>query len=97
MPILRRTVQTDASDHPLLAGIDLTQKSSIRNVQLGSQRTSMRMEPDFWQALEAIASMEQKTVNAVVAEIDRKRGRSGLSASVRVFIVKYFRVRARNA
>jgi predicted DNA-binding ribbon-helix-helix protein len=54
----------------------------------------MRLEPAFWQALDAIALMEQKTVSAVVAEIDRKRGRSGLSASTRVFVVNYFRVNA---
>lgn len=79
--------------NPLIDGVDLSQKSYVRSIHIGKQRTSMRLEPDFWKALDAIALMEETTVNAIITEIDTKRGRSSMSASVRVFVVNYFRVK----
>jgi predicted DNA-binding ribbon-helix-helix protein len=95
MPPLRKPPKADGPihPHPLFDGVELSQKTHIRNIHIGTQRTSMRLEPDFWRALEAIAAIERSTVNAIIQEIDQKRGRSGLSASVRVFAVNYFRVK----
>lgn len=68
-------------------------KSSIlesRNVTVGGRRTSMRLEPQMWDAIETIARLEGMTLNALCGAIDQRR-HVGLTSATRVFIVTYFR------
>jgi predicted DNA-binding ribbon-helix-helix protein len=48
-----------------------------RNVWIGSHRTSVRLEPAMWAALNDIALDTGKTVHDVILEIDR--GRKGIT------------------
>lgn len=69
-------------------------KSSIlesRNVTVGNRRTSMRLEPQMWDALESISRLEGMTINNLCAQIDLRRRKAGLTSATRVFIVSYFR------
>ena len=62
-----------------------------RNITLGDRRTSIRLEPEMWDALNEISAREGRSVHDICAEIDRQRSQSGLTAGVRVYILGYFR------
>lgn len=62
-----------------------------RNVTLADRRTSIRLEPEMWDALQEICLREGRSIHEVCSEIDRLRQQSGLTAGVRVFILNYFR------
>ncbi|MCE2509847.1 MAG: ribbon-helix-helix domain-containing protein [Alphaproteobacteria bacterium] len=65
-----------------------------RNVTVAGHRTSMRLEPSMWEALEEICRRERRTVHDVCTEVDARRHESTLTAALRAFIVIYFRVAA---
>ena len=63
-----------------------------RTVFLRDRKTSVRLEPVMWEALDGIARHHSITVNDLVEGIDRNRGwDEGLTAAIRVNIVKYYR------
>ena len=62
-----------------------------RNVTVSGRRTSLRMEPLLWDSLKDICDRENCTLNELCTMIDRRRGEANLTASLRVFIVSYFR------
>lgn len=63
----------------------------LRSVKAGAKLTSIRLEPEFWAALEGIARAEGTTVNDLVLRSqNRARGQTG---SVRVFILQWFGAR----
>ncbi len=63
-----------------------------KNVVVNGRRTSIRLEPEFWDALADIARRETTDVNRIVSRADRL-GAGGRTGAVRVFILKYFRNR----
>jgi len=67
-----------------------------RNITVGSLRTSVRLEPQFWEALSDIAAREQLTVDRLCTIVDANAGELGRTAAIRVFIASYFaEIRAR--
>ncbi|WP_247872232.1 ribbon-helix-helix domain-containing protein [Azospirillum sp. TSO35-2] len=75
-----------------------------QNIMIGGHRTSMRLEPSMWDALEDIGRREGLTVNRLCTQIKerieeqaRRRGISPeeadvtLTSAVRVFIASYYR------
>ena len=67
----------------------------IRNVVVAGHRTSVRLEPLMWEALQEIAVEQGMNVNKLVTQIKRSAGRSSLTSAIRVFIVDFYRSRAR--
>ena len=65
-----------------------------RNVTIGRRRTSLRLEPAMWDALEEICRREEMSQHEISAMIDERRRSSSLTAAIRVFIVNYFRAAA---
>ena len=63
---------------------------------VAGRRTSVRLEPLMWQALREIAEREQRSVNDLVTEIERRQLASSLTAAIRVFVVDYLRAAARD-
>ena len=61
-----------------------------RSVVLSGHRTSISLERAFWDALKEIAEMQGRSVNALVAEIDRART-GNLSSAVRLFVLRHVR------
>ena len=59
-----------------------------RSVTVAGHRTSLSLEPEFWDALKRIAQREARTVSGLIGEIDASRGRRNLSSAVRVFILE---------
>jgi predicted DNA-binding ribbon-helix-helix protein len=61
-----------------------------RNVTVAGRRTSMRLEPAMWDALNQICRREGKSLNELVTEIDAERVESSLTAAIRVHLLRYF-------
>jgi predicted DNA-binding ribbon-helix-helix protein len=57
-----------------------------RSFTLAGHRTSVALEPEFWQALAAIAAARSRTMAALVAEVDAARGADRpLASALRIF------------
>jgi predicted DNA-binding ribbon-helix-helix protein len=66
-----------------------------RSVTIAGHRTSISLEPPFWEALKEIACAEKISVNELVRRIDDARGGEGnLSGAVRIHVLAHFRARA---
>jgi predicted DNA-binding ribbon-helix-helix protein len=64
------------------------------SLTLRGHRTSVSLEPAFWDALGAVAAARGQSVNALVAEIDAARPPgTGLASAIRVFLLAYYRDR----
>jgi predicted DNA-binding ribbon-helix-helix protein len=63
-------------------------KDLKRSLTIAGHRTSLSLEPEFWQALKDAAEREQKTVTHLVGEIDQARGSRNLSSAIRVWLLK---------
>lgn len=62
------------------------------SVTLQGHRTSVSLEPAFWQELQRLAERKKISVNRLVAEIDGKRlgptaTSQGLSSALRVYVL----------
>lgn len=72
---------------------DKREKSNLisRNVIVNGRRTSLRLEPEMWEALDEVAQRENQTINEVVGALDRTRADGSLTSEVRAFVLSYFR------
>ncbi len=62
-----------------------------RSVEIAGHKTSISLEPIFWDMLKARASQENIPINALVARIDAERLEAdtppGLAGAIRVWLV----------
>ena len=65
-----------------------------RNVVAERGRTSMRLEPELWDALYEICQREGLGVGELIRKVESKGHAGGRTSAVRVFIVQYFRAAA---
>jgi predicted DNA-binding ribbon-helix-helix protein len=65
-----------------------------RNVTVDGHRTSIRLEPVMWEALNRICQRERKSMNELVTLIARNRDQSTLTAAIRVFLLTYYQAAA---
>jgi len=63
-----------------------------RSVEIAGHKTSISLEPIFWDMLKDAAAASDMSINALVAKIDAERIRSetppGLASAIRVWLVK---------
>lgn len=64
-----------------------------RSVRIAGHRTSLSVEPQFWEALAAIARRRRTSLAAVIAEVDSRRGDTNLSSAVRLYVLEETRSR----
>jgi len=67
-----------------------------RSVVIAGHKTSISLEPSFWNALKEVARIKQSTLSDLVNEIDCARTDANLSSALRVFVFEYFRGRHPN-
>ena len=65
-----------------------------KNVNVGSRRTSIRLEEEMWTAVNELCAREGMTVHELCSLIDKFRGSNSLTAALRVFLVVYYRLAA---
>jgi predicted DNA-binding ribbon-helix-helix protein len=68
-----------------------------RNVTASRGRTSMRLEPELWEALEEICQREDVTLADLVKRIEHTGHPGGRTSAVRVHVLNYFRTAAHAA
>lgn len=64
--------------------------SKKRSVVVAGHRTSVSLEPIFWDQLREIATQRRISVNELVTLIDQQRNGS-LSSAIRVFVLETVR------
>ena len=64
--------------------------SKKRSVVVAGHRTSVSLEPIFWDQLREIAAQRRISVNELVTLIDQQRNGS-LSSAIRVFVLETVR------
>lgn len=64
-----------------------------RSIAIAGHKTSISLEPVFWDALKAAATREGLPVSALVARIDAERIRAatppGLASAIRVWLMAH--------
>ncbi len=59
----------------------------MHNVVVDGRRTTVRLEPVIWDALQGIARQKEVTVHDLVSDINRRRTASSLSSGIRAYVV----------
>jgi predicted DNA-binding ribbon-helix-helix protein len=65
-----------------------------RNVTVAGHRTSVRLEPEMWEALKQVCVRECMTLHQIVTLVGRGRSQSSLTAALRVHLLIYFQAAA---
>src|SRR5580693_3538483 len=68
-----------------------------RNVVAERGRTSMRLEPELWEALLEICGREGQDMSSLVRKVEQSGHAGGRTSAVRVFVMSYFRDAATEA
>lgn len=62
------------------------------SLTLRGHRTSVTLEPAFWQAFRAIAAEKDLAINVLAAQIDASRDpETGLASAIRVYVLEHYR------
>ena len=62
------------------------------SLTIGGHRTSVSLEPDFWNGLRDIAALRDQGINALVTEIDAARApETGRATAIRLFVFRHYR------
>ncbi len=63
-----------------------------KNITVFGRRTSVRLEPEMWNAIDEISSREKCTIHDICSLVFiRKSEGTSLTAAIRVFLMLYFR------
>ena len=62
-----------------------------RNIVINDKRTSIRLEPSMWDALEEICVRERCNIHQICTLVSSRLACSSFTAAVRVFVLSYFR------
>lgn len=70
----------------------MTLRPQKHSLTLKGHRTSVSLEPEFWDAFREIAAKENMPINALAAEIDAERGiEAGLASAIRLYVLRRLR------
>lgn len=76
----------------------MTTRPAKRSLTLHGHRTSVSLEPAFWDAFRQIAADRGISLNQLAAEIDDGRsGDAGLASAIRLFVLHHYRAAARDS
>ena len=65
------------------------------SVRIAGHPTSVSLEPEFWDALQALAAANGRSANAEIAAIDQARGARNLSSAIRLAILADLHAKAK--
>lgn len=73
----------------------MTTRPAKHSLTLHGHRTSVSLEPEFWEAFRAIAAERGIPLNQLAADIDDARhGDEGLASAIRVHVLRHLQDRA---
>ena len=82
-------LDTEVTDEAMLHTPGMLQS---RNIRIHKRRTSVRLEPEMWNALNEIAELEGCSVHDLCGAVhDLKEMGSSFTAALRVFMMEYYR------
>lgn len=63
-----------------------------KNIRIGAHRTSIRLEPELWCALEEISRREGVTLTSLYESIaqNQAEGAGGFTSRLRVYVFNYY-------
>ena len=65
------------------------------SLTLRGHRTSVSLEPPFWDAFRKIAGEKGIPINALASEIDEARGQdAGLATAIRLYVLAHYQAQA---
>lgn len=59
-----------------------------RSLTIAGHRTSVALEPEFWDGLEALAAARGQRLADLIEDIDRRRDGPNLSSALRVAVLR---------
>lgn len=62
-------------------------KDLKRSLTIAGHRTSLSLEPEFWEALQRAAAVRSQSLAALVSQIDGSRQGRNLSSAIRVWLL----------
>jgi predicted DNA-binding ribbon-helix-helix protein len=62
-----------------------------KNIIMERHRTSMRLEPELWDALDEVCRRESISPGKLVMQLERDRPAGSRTSALRVFLLTYFR------
>jgi predicted DNA-binding ribbon-helix-helix protein len=62
-----------------------------RNVNATSGRTSMRLEPEVWDAIREICLRDDIDLGEMIKRVEKQEPAGGRTSAVRVYVLQYFR------
>jgi predicted DNA-binding ribbon-helix-helix protein len=65
--------------------------NSKRSIFINGQKTSVSLEKEFWEGLQAIAKQKDTTASKLTEEIARRRTTANLSSAIRIFVFNHYR------
>ena len=65
----------------------------IRNVRIQGRRTSVRLEPEFWEGLNELLRRENVSLDDFCDHVDARKGNASFSSTMRSQILGFFRRR----
>jgi predicted DNA-binding ribbon-helix-helix protein len=87
-----------AEVQPVRVANEETQSSNAlqsKNVRIHDRRTSIRLEPEMWRALNEIARLENCSIHDLCGAVhDLKEPGTSFTAALRVFLMEYYRAAA---
>lgn len=74
---------------------DMSSREVKRSLTIAGHRTSVSLEPPFWETLKEIAANDGVSVASLVGQIDsgREPGSGSLSGAIRVFVLNRLKAR----
>ncbi len=64
-----------------------------RSISLAGHATSLALEPEFWAALEALATARRLSLAGLIGDIDAGRGERPLASACRVAALEFANTR----
>ena len=68
-----------------------------RSVNISGHATSISLEEEFWQVLNALAQEQGLSINQLVSQIDEERENDNLSSALRLYVLKALQRKLSNA
>ena len=85
------SISTNATDRQKVDRAGMKSKVVKRSIVIAGHKTSVSLEDAFWDTLKDIATLKDKTLSDLVADIDSTRLQGNLSSAIRLYVLENVR------